>query len=147
MRRAPFECSILLLLLWISGVGEAASVAHFRAQVIVASKQPGARVDPALAPLVSRLRQSLAYSSYRLIQEVSGSAGKGQRWTANLPQGHTLQVTPTQLDGAVTARIEVLRGGRSISVIRARLDRRGQPAIVGGFPYGEGVLIIAIFVR
>ncbi len=112
-------------------------------QVILASKEPGGRIDSAIAPLAKELQRYFAYSSYQLLQTQSGQVAPQRPFQASLPGGRTLSIS---LLGAVGSRVDlqVVTSGVNTKV---NLQRGGPPFLVGGPPHGSGVLIIAISVR
>jgi hypothetical protein len=134
--------AVALLLLAV-GPAAAQTPIALQAQVIYASNQPG-RVDARLSGLAREL-QTFRYSSYRLLQELRGSAALNQTWRSGLPGGRTLEVTPTALQGGqATLAIRVLAGGQAVLNTSVRLRSGGPPVLVGGFRHDEGFLIIAV---
>lgn len=112
-------------------------------QVILASKEPGERTDPAIAPLVRELQRHFAYSSYRLLQTQSGQVEPQRSLQASLPGGRALAIS---LLGAAGGRVDLQVTTSGVNT-RVNLRRGGPPFLVGGPPHGPGVLIIAISAR
>ena len=128
----------LLLPLYVDAQGVPVHV-----QVILASKEPGGRTDPAIASLVKELRRDFAYSSYQLLQTQSGQVAPQRPFQISLPGGRTLSIS---LLGTAGSRVDlqVITSGVNTKV---NLQRGGPPFLVGGPPHGSGVLIIAISAR
>lgn len=112
-------------------------------QVILASKEPGGRTDPAIAPLVKELRRDFAYSSYQLLQTESGQATPQRPFQVSIPGGRTLSIS---LLGAAGSRVDLQVTTLGVNT-KVSLKRGGPPFLVGGPPHGPGVLIIAISTR
>lgn len=130
------------------GISWAEGPVGLRAQVILASNQPGpggAGSDARLGALIGELRKVFGYSRYELLETLQGSAGLNQPWRPALPGGRALEVTPTAVRaGQVSLQVRVLGpGGEQLMASTVTL-RGGQTILVGGPPHQSGVLIIAL---
>ncbi|MFB3817369.1 MAG: hypothetical protein ACE147_06880 [Candidatus Methylomirabilales bacterium] len=139
----PLTWAVAALLLLAVAPAAAQAQISLRAQVIYASNQAGG-VDGRLSGLSAEL-QTFRYSSYKLLQELRGSAALNQTWRSGLPGGRRLEVTPTAMQGGqATLAIRVLAGGQAVLNTSVRLRSGGPPVLVGGFRHDEGFLIIAL---
>jgi len=106
---------------------------------------PEAEVDERLRRILPRLRTLFRYTDYTTLdrQRVEGPLGTQQRFA--VPGERWLEVTPDELQGsAVRMRVRLLRGERP-EVNTAILAAPGAPAVLGGPPHGNGVLIIILW--
>jgi RNA polymerase sigma-70 factor (ECF subfamily) len=106
---------------------------------------PGRRPpDEAFRFHLDRLRQVFGYQSYEQLDliQVQIPLGLAQRFA--LPGGRELELRPAAVTGAgVRMDIKILnRGAPEVSIVADVPPNR--PALVGGPPYGGGVLIISI---
>jgi hypothetical protein len=95
--------------------------------------------------ILPRLRTLFRYTDYTTLdrQRVEGPLGTPQRFA--VPGERWLEVTPDQLQGNhVRMRVRLLRGEHS-EVNAAIQAAPGAPAVLGGPPYGNGVLIIILW--
>ena len=157
----------LLLALWIAlggppAVAQQASV-PVRARVLWATNAPSPALPPvsgqALVPParrepdeafrrhVHRLRQVFGYQSYEQLDLIEAEIPLGLAQRFNLPGGRELELRPAVVRGPVVRMdIRILnRGMPEVSIIADVPPNR--PALVGGPPYGGGVLIISITAR
>ena len=92
-----------------------------------------------------QLRTLFRYSDYRPLEQyrTDGALGAAQRFA--IPGERWLEVTPDQLMGkAVRMRLRLLKGEQAemnASIVAAP----GAPAVLGGPPHGDGVLIIILW--
>lgn len=138
---------VLAMILCLSSPA-AAQVVSLGAEVILASNQPGpggAGADPRLGHLIGELRKVFGYSRYELLASPSGSSQINQAWQTDLPGDRILRITPTAVRGSsIQAQVQVVAaGGRPLMSSLVRMES-GRTVLVGGPPYGGGVLIIAI---
>jgi RNA polymerase sigma-70 factor (ECF subfamily) len=121
-----------------------AQVVRFRAEVLVASEHrtPGASVPAELEGLMPRLRQTLRYPEYALLERYAGQAPVGGSQRFGVPGDRQLEITPESA-APVRLRVRLLRGGVAEvnTVIQAA---PGAPAVIGGPRHGAGVLIIVV---
>jgi RNA polymerase sigma-70 factor (ECF subfamily) len=102
-------------------------------------------VDERLRRILPRLQTLFRYTDYTTLdrQRVEGPLGTQQRFA--VPGERWLEVTPDQLQGtSVRMRVRLLRGEQS-EMNAAILAAPGAPAVLGGPPYGNGVLIIILW--
>jgi RNA polymerase sigma-70 factor (ECF subfamily) len=110
-----------------------------------ASPTPEAETDERMRRILPRLRTLFRYTDYTTLdrQRVEGPLGTLQRFA--VPGERWLEVTPDQLQGNhVRMRVRLLRGEHS-EVNAAIQAAPGAPAVLGGPPYGNGVLIIILW--
>jgi RNA polymerase sigma-70 factor (ECF subfamily) len=106
---------------------------------------PGIRDDPRLSRIVPQLRMLFRYTDYRPLEQyrTDGQIGIAQRFS--IAGDRWLEVTPELLQGhVVRMRVRLLKGEQpemNASIMAAP----GAPAILGGPPHGEGVLIIILW--
>jgi hypothetical protein len=106
---------------------------------------PEAETDERLKRILPRLRTLFRYTDYTTLdrQRVEGPLGTQQRFA--VPGERWLEVTPDQLQGShVRMRVRLLRGVHP-EVNAAIQAAPGAPAVLGGPPYGNGVLIIILW--
>jgi RNA polymerase sigma-70 factor (ECF subfamily) len=133
---------------------QAQPVVRFGVRIMEASsapKNPAApsvpeqEVDERLRRILPRLQTLFRYTEYTTLdrQRVEGPLGAQQRFA--VPGERWLEVTPDQLQGtSVRMRVRLLRGERS-EMNANILAAPGAPAVLGGPPYGNGVLIIILW--
>lgn len=112
-------------------------------QVVLASREPGGGVDPAIQSLVRELQRDFAYTSYRLLETHRGDVSADRPWQTSIAGGRALSVA---LMGAEQRRVELRIVTAGVNT-RVSLVRGGSPILLGGPPHREGVLIIAISAR
>jgi hypothetical protein len=106
---------------------------------------PEAETDERMKRILPRLRTLFRYTDYTTLdrQRVEGPLGTQQRFA--VPGERWLEVTPDQLQGDhVRMRVRLLRGVHP-EVNAAIQAAPGAPAVLGGPPYGSGVLIIILW--
>jgi len=158
---------MLVVLVWLglslawAGTAQAQQIIRFGVRIMEASNPgtsegPGALKNPAppapeaetderLKKLLPRLRTLFRYTDYTTLdrQRVEGPLGTQQRFA--VPGERWLEVTPDQLQGThVRMRVRLLRG--VVPEVNAAIQAApGAPAVLGGPPYGNGVLIIILW--
>ena len=106
---------------------------------------PEPEADERLRRILPRLQTLFRYTDYTTLdrQRVEGPLGTQQRFA--VPGERWLEVTPDQLHGSsVRMRVRLLRGEQP-EMNAAILAAPGAPAVLGGPPYGNGVLIIILW--
>ena len=147
---------LLLLLALVTARGSAVALAgdqvRFGARLVLASDSPPPAGIPTAPPptnervqlVLPKLRQLFKYREYtwmsRYLAEVP--VGTSQKW--DLPGGRQLEVTPERADGTVRMRVKLTRGNLNELTINIEAAS-GHPAIIGGPPYENGVLIIIVW--
>ncbi|HKW95276.1 MAG TPA: sigma-70 family RNA polymerase sigma factor [Methylomirabilota bacterium] len=107
--------------------------------------RPETETDERLRRILPRLQTLFRYTDYTTLdrQRVEGPLGAPQRFA--VPGDRWLEVTPDQLQGSsVRMRVRLLRGERpemNANIMAAP----GAPAVLGGPPHGNGVLIIILW--
>jgi len=150
-----------LTLAWAAPV-EAQQIIRFGVRIMEASSaregqvgpkssqvSPGPKAEPEtderLRRLLPRLQTLFRYTDYTTLdrQRVEGPLGAQQRFA--VPGERWLEVTPDQLHGtSVRMRVRLLRGEHP-EMNASILAAPGAPAVLGGPPYGNGVLIIILW--
>jgi hypothetical protein len=106
---------------------------------------PEAETDERLKRILPRLRTLFRYSEYTTLQRhrVEGALGTQQRFL--IAGERWLEVTPDQLHGkSVRMNVRLLKGDHP--ELRTNiLAAPGAPAVFGGPPHGNGVLIIILW--
>jgi RNA polymerase sigma-70 factor (ECF subfamily) len=106
---------------------------------------PDAEADERLRSILPRLRTLFRYTDYTTLDRhrAEGPIGSAQRFA--LPGSRMLEVVPDQLEGqAVRMRVLLLKGDQA--ELRASIRAApGAPAVLGGPPHGDGVLIIILW--
>ena len=115
------------------------------------SAPPGERapahpeIDHRLQLLLPKLRALFRFDAIVPIsrQALEGPLGSMQRFT--IPGNRWLDVTPDQLHGpSVRMHVRLVKGDHA-EMSASLLASPGAPAILGGPPYGRGVLIIVLW--
>jgi hypothetical protein len=101
--------------------------------------------DERLRRIVPQLRMLFRYSDYTTLERhrVDGPLGQPQRFS--IPGERWLEVTPDEMQGRrVRMRVRLFKGDHpemNANIIAAP----GAPAVLGGPPHGNGVLIIILW--
>jgi hypothetical protein len=109
-------------------------------RVIVASREPAGRHDPAIQSLVRELQRDFAYTNYKLLETHRGQVGPDRPWRTAIAGGRDLTVV---LMRAAGPRVDLRITTAGVNTM-VGLHRGGQPILLGGPPHSGGVLIIAI---
>jgi RNA polymerase sigma-70 factor, ECF subfamily len=153
---------MLALFLWLAlttvlvASAEAQPVIRFGIRILEASSAPkspsavpapGSEIEPdeRLRQIIPRLQTLFRYTDYTTLdrQRVEGPLGTQQRFA--VPGERWLEVTPDKMQGtSVRMRVRLLRGERP-EMNANILAAPGAPAVLGGPPYGNGVLIIILW--
>ena len=124
---------------------EASSARGTEGKAVPKPSSPATEPDERLRRILPRLQTLFRYTDYTTLdrRRVEGPLGTQQRFP--VPGERWLEVTPEQLQGtSVRMRVRLLRGERS-EMNANILAAPGAPAILGGPPYGNGVLIIILW--
>jgi len=138
----PLMVLLGLLVIPVAVPGQGA--VPLKVQVIYAANEPGG-VDSRLGSLAGELQKTFRYSKYELLASPQGSAPVNQGWRTALPDGRSLEVTPTAIQGdEYSLTVNVLGpGGQALVNTKVKL-KAGRTVLVGGPTHQKGVLIIAI---
>jgi len=126
-------------------------VVRFGARVLLASDLPPASggqswpPDERLARLMPKLRQLLGFREYTSLERYRAEVpvGTAQRWA--VPGDRELEVEPQTVIGeTVGMRVRLVRVNVN-EIVTSIQAARGNPAIIGGPRYGDGVLVIIIW--
>jgi RNA polymerase sigma-70 factor (ECF subfamily) len=107
---------------------------------------PTSGEDERLRRIVPRLRMLFRYSEYTTLERhrVEGPIGQPQRFA--IPGERWLEVTPDELQGGRRVRMRVrLFHGNQPEMNASIIAAPGAPAVLGGPPHGNGVLIIILW--
>ena len=136
------------------GVAQAQQqVVRFGARVLLATDAPPtstARIAPQplderLEAFLPKLRQLFKYREYTSLERHRAEVPVGvtERWA--VAGERQLQITPESVhDGTVRFRLKLLRG--NMAELNANIQAaRGNPAVIGGPRFNDGVLIIIVW--
>ena len=150
--------SMLAALLWLgltlgpAPAGAAEPMIRFGIRVLQASSpaqpapvSPEAETDERLRHILPRLRTLFRYTDYTTLDRQRAEVPLGTQQRFPLPGSRHLEVTPDQLQGSLLRmRVRLLRGEQpELRTIMSVAP--GAPAVLGGPPHGEGVLIIILW--
>ncbi len=137
----------------VPAVACAQQVVLFGARLVYAGAGPPPPGTPTAPPptneriqlVLPKLKKLFRYHEYTWLERYLAEVpiGSTQRWA--VPGGRQLEVTPEGVtDGAVRMRVNLTRG--QVAEVTTNIQAMaGHPAVIGGPPYGEGVLIIIIW--
>ena len=77
-----------------------AQTVPIQVQVILASREAGGHVDPAIRSLVRELQRDFAYTSYRLLETQRGQVGAQRPWRTAIAGGRPLNVALMEIGRA-----------------------------------------------
>ena len=110
-----------------------------------AEPSPVPEIDHRLQRLLPILRSLFRFDEFTPLsrQVLEGPIGSMQRFS--VPGNRWLDVTPDQLHGpAIRLHVKLVKGDHA-ELNASLLASPGAPAILGGPPYGRGVLIIVLW--
>jgi hypothetical protein len=106
---------------------------------------PPAPEDSRLQKVIPQLRALFRYNDYTPLEQYrsDGPLGSAQRFS--IAGQRWLEVTPDQLLGrGVRMRVRLLQGDQPMMTANI-VAAPGAPALIGGPPHGDGVLIIILW--
>jgi RNA polymerase sigma-70 factor (ECF subfamily) len=133
-----------------AGAGE--PMIRFGIRVLQASSGPSATPaspepdDERMRMILPRLRTLFRYTEYTTLDRQRAEVPLGTQQRFPLPGPRQLEVTPDQLleGNTLRMRVRLLRGEQP--ELRTNMSvAPGAPAVLGGPPHGEGVLIIILW--
>jgi len=142
-----------LLALLAPAVAEAQQVVRFGARVLLASDAPPASaksvaplpLDERLEAFLPKLRQLFKYREYTSLarHRAEVPVGATERWA--VAGDRRLELTPENVhDRTVRFRLKLVRG--NTAELNANIQAaRGNPAVIGGPRFSDGVLIIIVW--
>jgi RNA polymerase sigma-70 factor (ECF subfamily) len=143
---------VVVLSLVATPPAHAQQVVRLGARILLATESPPAMQVPAaqtpdehLHKVLAKLRAVFRYRDYTTLERYRAEVpiGTMQRWV--VPGDRWLEVVPEQVvNSAVRMRLRLARGNL-IEVIANIQAQPGHPALIGGPPYNDGVLIIVIW--
>jgi RNA polymerase sigma-70 factor, ECF subfamily len=129
-------------------------IVRFGARVLLATDKPSTSTMLRLAPpgpddrlqaFLPRLRQLTGYQEFTSLERYRAEVpiGSVQQWP--VPGDRTLEVVPERVDGdTVYMRVRLQRG--AVNEVTTNIQAaRGNPAVIGGPRYADGVLVIIIW--
>ena len=150
---------LLVLLLALAALGappavDAQQIVRFGARVLLATDTPPTSTTLRLAPpgpderlqaFLPRLRQLTGYQEYTSLERYRAEVpiGSVQQWP--VPGDRMLEVVPDRVDGnTVYMRVRLQRG--AVNEVTTNIQAaRGNPAVIGGPRYADGVLVIIVW--
>jgi RNA polymerase sigma-70 factor, ECF subfamily len=148
---------MLAALLWLgltlgAAPADAEQMIRFGIRVLQASSperptpvSPEAEADERLRMILPRLRTLFRYTDYTTLDRQRAEVPLGTQQRFPLPGARQLEVTPDQLQGqSLRMRVRLMRGEQpELRTIMSVAP--GAPAVLGGPPHGDGVLIIILW--
>jgi hypothetical protein len=107
---------------------------------------PEAEADERLRMILPRLRTLFRYTDYTTLDRQRAEVPLGTQQRFPLPGPRLLEVTPDQLleGNTLRMRVRLLRGEQA--ELRTIMSvAPGAPAVLGGPPHGDGVLVIILW--
>jgi RNA polymerase sigma-70 factor (ECF subfamily) len=144
---------VSLLFAVIPGDASTERVVRFGARVVLATDGPPPTGLPSVAPpteqrlqrVLPKIRSIFGYREYTWLERYRAEVpiGSTQRWA--VAGGRQLEVTPQAvIDHAVRMRVRLSRG--DLNEVTTDIQAgSGQPAVIGGPRYSDGVLIIIVW--
>jgi len=133
---------------------DAQQIVRFGARVLLATDTPPASTSLRVAPpapderlqaFLPRLRQLTGYPEYTSLERYRAEVAIGsvQQWS--VPGDRILEVVPERVSGdTVHMRVRLQRG--AVNEVTTNIQAaRGNPAVIGGPRYAEGVLVIIVW--
>ena len=133
---------------------DAQQVVRFGARVLLATDTPPASTSLPMAPpgpderlraFLPRLRQLTGYREYTSLERYRAEVpiGSVQQWS--VPGDRTLEVVPDRVSGdTVYMHVRLQRG--AVNEVTTNIQAaRGNPAVIGGPRYADGVLVIIVW--
>jgi RNA polymerase sigma-70 factor, ECF subfamily len=147
----PMLVLVVAVLPWLMATpSEAQQVVRFGARVLVAGDSPPRTVEPLppdqrLMEFLPKLKNLFRYDMYTSVGRYRAEVplGNAQRWT--VPGDRHLEVVPERVvNEAVRMHLRLVQG--TMTELTASIQPQpGQPAVIGGLPHSDGVLIIIIW--
>jgi RNA polymerase sigma-70 factor (ECF subfamily) len=133
---------------------DAQQIVRFGARVLLATDQPPASPGLRMAPpgpderlqaFLPRLRQLTGYREYTSLERYRAevSIGSAQQWS--VPGDRMLEVVPNRVEGDTVYMLVRLQRGAVNEVTTNIQAARGNPAVIGGPRYADGVLVIIVW--
>jgi len=131
---------------------DAQQVVRFGARVLLATDKPSTSLrvappapDERLQAFLPRLRQLTGYPEYTSLERYRAEVtiGSVQQWS--VPGDRMLEVVPERVSGdTVHMRVRLQRG--PVNEVTTNIQAaRGNPAVIGGPRYADGVLVIIVW--
>jgi RNA polymerase sigma-70 factor (ECF subfamily) len=106
---------------------------------------PEPETDERLQRIIPRLRTLFRYTEYKTLDRQRWEVPIGTQQRVAIPGPRQLEVMPDQLSGnGVRMKVRVMRGDRA-ELQTSLVAAPGAPAVLGGPPYNDGVLIIILW--
>jgi RNA polymerase sigma-70 factor (ECF subfamily) len=109
------------------------------------SAEPEAEADRYMKRILPRLRTLFRYTDYTTLERHRAEVAVGTHQRFPIAGSRHLEVVPDQVEGkTVRLRVQLWRGDQA--ELRASIQAApGAPAVLGGPPHGDGVLIIILW--
>src|SRR5262245_34586878 len=107
----------------------------------------GPRVDDPLQRVLPHLQRLFRYEYFRTVAKLRSEGPLGVEQRVMIPGNASLDLVPERLEANRVLMRLLLREGRQVEIRTSILASPGAPAIVGGPPRGDGVLIIVLWAR
>jgi len=133
---------------------DAQQIVRFGARVLLATDQPPASPALRMAPpgpderlqaFLPRLRQLTGYREYTSLERYRAEVpiGSAQQWS--VPGDRMLEVVPNRVEGDTVYMLVRLQRGAVNEATTNIQAARGNPAVIGGPRYADGVLVIIVW--
>jgi RNA polymerase sigma-70 factor (ECF subfamily) len=110
-----------------------------------APRGPAAETDERLRRILPRLQTLFRYTDYQTLDRHRAEVPLGTQQRFPLPGPRVLEVIPDQLHGqTVRLKVSLFRGEQQ-ELATSIMAAPGAPAVLGGPPHGDGVLIIILW--
>jgi RNA polymerase sigma-70 factor, ECF subfamily len=128
-------------------------IVRFGSRVLVASDGPlpaglkpvGGEGDERLTAFMPKLRKLFRYTTYGSLARYRAEVPVGTLQSWAIPGGRTLELLPESVSGdTVRMRLRLSRGSMN-EVVTDIQAARGNPAVIGGPRYENGVLVIIVW--
>ena len=148
----PLLLLVIALPLALALPAHAQHAVRFGARILLATEAvpatqpaPPQTPDEYLGRVLARLRQVFRYTDYTSLARYRAEVPIGTKQSWPIPGNRQLEVMPEQVvNSVVQMRLRLARG--NMTELKTHIHAQpGHPAIIGGPPYNDGVLIIVIW--
>ena len=133
--------------------GAQGPVVRFGSRVLLGTDAPlpaglqpvGGEGDERLIAFMPKLRQLFRYKEYASLERYRAEVPVGTRQTWSVPGDRKLELLPESVSGdTVRMRVTLTRGSVK-EIVTSIQAARGNPAVIGGPKYDDGVLVIIVW--
>jgi RNA polymerase sigma-70 factor (ECF subfamily) len=148
----PLLLLVLALPLGLAVPAHAQQAVRFGARILLATEAVGPSQqtpppvqDEYLVKVLARLRQVFRYKDYTTLERYRAEVPIGTTQSWPIPGDRQLEIKPEEIvNSAIRMRLRLARG--PMTELKTHIQAQpGHPAIIGGPPYSDGVLIIVIW--